>query len=158
MLESKMDNWTYKKALFRYGMPCVESRFKLGLINKEEYDKLCSFIGKEEEMPFELIKEHFKKPVEIIGDNKTGKDVDDYFMGLHNHEIICREGNYAHYPKEFCELCISKDGIVLEKLDDFYYKVGVGDKITKVSKKFSGDVKIGDKVRIHRGYVVRDLR
>jgi hypothetical protein len=159
MLEDKVD-WTYKKALFRYGMPCVEDRIKLGIISHEDYDKLCSYIGKEDDIPEELLNKHFKQVVDNINE-KTGEGIDEYFFGKHNHQIENKEGNYANYPEHFCQACKAIEGLVSssEKDDKGKYKIKISEnKVVKALPKYSGEVNSGDKVIIHRGYIIKILK
>ncbi len=159
MLEDNLEeDWNYRKAIFRYGMPCVEDRKKLGTISEVDYKELCSYVGKEDKIPEELLLKHFRLVVESLKE-KTGKGVDDYFMGQHNHKINSREGNYSYYPEAFCNLCISRDASVKKILGNNTYRVKTDEhNVAEVSGKYLlSKIDVGKKVRIHRGYIVKEI-
>ncbi len=157
MLEDKLEDWSYKKAIFRYGMPCVKDRVSLGTVSLEEYNELLSYLGRENEIPDDLILKHFKLVVDSV-DGADGEAVDSYFMGEHNHKIHKKEGDYSFYPEAFCKLCVSRDAVVLRKLDGDKYVVEYSNERSAVSGEYLGfDIKKGKEVRIHRGHIVRKL-
>ena len=159
MLEDKLgQDWTHKRAIFRYGMPCVEDRRKLGIVSDADYETLLSYKGKEDEIPDDLLLVHFRLVLENIEEN-TGVAVDDYFMGTHNHKIDSRQGNYAFYPEAFCQSCVSRDAVVKDIAgEDSYIVKAEGHGEMKVSGKYLPfKVEAGKKVRIHRGHIVKEL-
>ena len=152
---------TYEKALFRYGITCADNLLLLGKISQKDYDKLYSYIGKEDKIQRDFLERIFSAAVQRIGSEKTPEAVEDYFLNRHNQIIDRREGNYSKIPDELCETCKVKDCVVNEvfkkKGKNIYVISDSGKNNFAFGDYLSEDIKKGDLVRIHNNYIIKKL-
>lgn len=148
-----------KELFFAYALPCMEAWVKRGKISRKEAEELVNRYKRDKKLPpgtenlFPTALSFLKKIAREMGKDVIDKDViREYFLKRHN-EIIER---MYRIKRDFdVEKCKTKKGEVIE-VRESYVVVRVGDK-TGNYNTFVDDLKKGEEVILHWGYVVERL-
>lgn len=149
----------------RYACPCASVLLTLKRIDKATFDKVNELTLKDQAMTREDLEKIFPEAFRRIKKLALNMDKDywdvevlkQYFLrGEHNKEIDSGDGFYAAAPPSLKELCkVHKAEVVLIK--ENVLKVKIGDKHRVVVNKFIPEIKLGDNVTVHYGFVVEKV-
>ena len=79
----------------------------------------------------------------------------EYWHNEHNRIIDAKDGNYSKFPEVFCDYCKTHIAEVVKILPEGLILVKYENKERPViAKKYLGDLKIGEKVRVHQSEAV----
>lgn len=152
-----------KKFFLKYAFPCAHVLLETKAMNQETYDKLESDILKDNLPNRELIESFFPSAFRRIKQLANEMDIEDYWdmkvikeywYNNHNKVIDEREGNYSKFPDSFCDFCKVHIATVKEILPENFILIEYNNTMRLVSRDYTPNVKIGQKVRIHHAYAI----
>jgi len=147
----------------KYAFPCAHVLLQVGSITQEEYDKLEKETLQNNLPSRETIEKYFvaafrrikKLAQEMnIEDYWDMKVLKEYWYNNHNKTIDEGEGNYSNFPESFCDFCKTHIAEVIEILPENFILIKYNNAQRPVSKDYTPNVKIGDKVWIHHAYAI----
>jgi len=149
----------------RYAFPCTYMRKIRGKITDKDIDTLKSSLILEKPLSKEYLEKSFEdaskeldKIASELKKDKWSLDVIyEYFLVRHNSIVDADENLPVDSLKDMCRIL---EGNVISCNGDYVtvnYSSNQKPKTRNVSKEFFKDIKLGDKVRFHYGYVVDKL-
>jgi len=150
-----------KELFLKYAIPCGEVLVCRGELKRELLDKLreATASGQEADVPVEEVFKVAARMCTIIAKRMGKKAIDDevirrYFLIEHEKAIRWRKRIYPDLSVRDCKvypgrvLKIDEDGALV--------RTPIGER--KLRTDFSGDLKKGDRVSAHYGYVAEKIK
>ena len=150
-----------KELFLRYAIPCGEVLVKRGELKEELLKNLNDSVanGRKIDVPVEDIFKVASRMCTIIAKRMGKKEIDEdvirkYFLLEHEKAIIWRKKIYPDLSVRDCKvypgrvLKIDEDGALV--------RTPIGER--KLRTDFSGDLKKGDRVSAHYGYVAEKIK
>lgn len=149
---------------FNYAGVCSNVLVDMGTMSKERYDNLRHLADEVKAPSKEVLEESFpaafrriKKLAERMGikDYWDIRVITEYWHNEHSRIIDEKDGNYARFPETFCDYCKVHIAKVVKNLPGGFLLVECDGKQRPVlPKKYLGDVKVGEEVRIHQSEAI----
>lgn len=153
-----------EELFFNYAGVCSEVLVERGDMTKERYEDLKKAI-KENKVPSrEILEESYPaafRRIKILAEKMGIEDywdirvIQEYWHNEHNRIINAKDGNYSKFPEVFCDYCKVHIAEVIKLLpDDLILVKYENQKRPVFPKKYLGELKIGEKVRIHQSEAI----
>ncbi len=149
---------------FKYSFPCAQVLLDQKKIDNNAYEKLKEMFFSNKAPSKRVLEEVFSsafRRINIVAKqmNKDAWDlgiIKKYFIEEHNKFIDRGEGEYAHFGKNFKQVCKVYIAEVIDKKEDIL-TVKYNNTIRKVLGNIVPKAKKGDKVTIHLGFAIEIL-